>query len=51
MGLDNYAQPSRHGKLSEEDEQAFIQSGVSLGGIEGGFRGKIYDECIEDITL
>ncbi len=50
MGLDNYAQPSRHGDLSKEDEQAFIRSGVSLGGREGGFRGKLYDECINDIT-
>jgi hypothetical protein len=50
MGLDNLAQPSQNGKLSKEDEQAFIQSGVSLGGCEGMFRGKIYDECIYDIT-
>lgn len=50
MGLDNYAQPSRDRDLSKEDTQAFIQSGVSLGGCEGSFRGKIYDECIDDIT-
>lgn len=50
MGLDNYAQPSEHGELSEEDKQAFIRSGVMLGGGEGGFRGKIYDEFIRDIT-
>lgn len=50
MGLDNYAQPSEHGELSEEDKQAFIRSGIMLGGGEGGFRGKIYDEYVYDIT-
>ncbi len=50
MGLDNYASPSRDGDLSKKDIQAFIQSGVRLGGLEGSFRGKIYEECIADIT-
>jgi len=50
MGLDNYALPSQDGDLSREDIQAFVQSGVRLGGLEGSFRGKLYYEFIEEIT-
>lgn len=57
MGVDTYAQPSIDEELSEEDERAFQEAGISLcGGIlsgrgnDGSFRGKVYAGLIEGIT-
>lgn len=57
MGLDTYALPSEHGKLSKKDMQAFKEAGIRLcGGIlsgygdDGSFRGKVYSDTIHKIT-
>jgi hypothetical protein len=53
MGLDVYAVRSPEVGLTEEDVRAFEEAGIELCGFSGngdGFRGKVYDTLIPDIT-
>jgi hypothetical protein len=56
MGLDTYASNTSEAvKLTEEQEQAFVQAGIELcggmfSGDGGSFRGKIYAPLISQIT-
>jgi hypothetical protein len=55
MGLDVFAARCPEIELTEEDERAFDEAGIELcGGIfsggDSGFRGKVYDMLILDLT-
>jgi hypothetical protein len=55
MGLDNYPARDPEGTLSWADEAAFRKAGIRLyGGLfsdgEVSFRGKVYNELIEEVT-
>jgi hypothetical protein len=55
MGLDNYAARHPEGGLTEEDQRAFGEAGIHLGGgreSDGrlSFRGKWYDPLVSYVT-
>ncbi len=50
MGLDNYAAKSPDGGLTDEDLAAFEAADIHLGASADGFRGKLYDELISNVT-
>lgn len=50
MGLDNYASRSPGLDLTEEDRKAFEEADIHLGQGDGGFRGKLYQELILNVT-
>ena len=50
MGLDNYAARDPSGELTLEDVTAFEEADIQLGQGAWGFRGKIYDELIYNVT-
>jgi hypothetical protein len=50
MGLDSYAARAPNGDLTAEDITAFEEADVQLGQGTAGFRGKLYDELIYNVT-
>lgn len=50
MGLDNRAARSPDGDLTEEDLAAFEAADIHLGQGPDGFRGKLYQDLISDVT-
>lgn len=50
MGLDNHAARSPNGDLAEEDLRAFEEADIHLGQGPDGFRGKLYQELIFNVT-
>ena len=50
MGLDNYAARSPRGDLTDEDLAAFKAADIHLGQGPNGFRGKLYQDLISDVT-
>ena len=50
MGLDSYAARAPNGDLTAEDIIAFEEADVQLGQGPAGFRGKLYDELIFNVT-
>lgn len=50
MGLDNYAARDPSGELTLEDVTAFEEADIQLGQGAWGFRGKIYEELIYNVT-
>jgi hypothetical protein len=55
MGLDTYAMRGPDKELTKEDQEAFEAADIQLcGGILSGppdsFRGKVYDDLVQEIT-
>ena len=50
MGLDNYAARSPDGDLTDADLKAFEAADIHLGQGSHGFRGKLYEGLITDVT-
>jgi len=50
VGLDNYASTSPDLDLTDEDRKAFEAANIHLGQGDGGFRGKLYQELILNVT-